>query len=152
MDNLQIEKSLNISKIKAKIDKNIKNNAKNIKNTHELNLKSIYFDLIKSGKKTLEGRLNSPKIQEFKIGDTITFFKEPLKKETINAVILDKYIFNNFDQMANSLNKADLGFENQTKEQMIAVYRNIYDKERETKHGVCILKIKVIYYIVKYKN
>lgn len=145
-NNNKINYSDNNQKIENNFQKtknNVKNNQKNKKN-HELNLKAIYFDLIKNGKKTLEGRLNSPKIQEFKIGDTITFFKEPLRQETIKAEILDKYIFDDFDQMADSLNKDDLGFENQTKEQMVAVYRKIYDKERETKHGVCIIKIKVL--------
>lgn len=112
--------------------------------THELNLKAIYFDLIECGKKTLEGRLNSPRIKEFKIGDYITFYKDPAKKQTLKVLILDKYFFKDFDQMANSLNKADLGFANMSKQEMVKVYRKIYDRQRETKHGVCVLKIKVV--------
>lgn len=112
--------------------------------THSLNLNPIYFDLIKSSEKVLEGRLNDDKRKSFNIGDKITFYKEPEKTETMDAIILDKYLFNNFDDMANELDKAKLGFANKTKEEMIKVYRTIYTSEDETKYGVVIFKIKVI--------
>lgn len=116
---------------------------KNVK-VHTLNLNPIYFDLIKSGEKTLEGRLNDEKRKTFDVGDKIIFFKEPEKTETINAIILDKFLFNNFDDMANMLDKENLGFANKSKEEMINVYRSIYSLENEQKYGVVIFKIKVI--------
>lgn len=111
---------------------------------HNLNLSPIYFDLIKSGEKILEGRLNDAKRKEFNIGDKITFYKEPEKAETMQAIILDKYIFKDFEDMANNLDKSKLGFANKTKEEMIDTYRTIYNIEDEKKHGVVIFKIKVI--------
>jgi len=117
-----------------------KNNFKN----HTLNLQPIYFDLIKSQIKILEGRLNDEKRQQFNIGDTITFYKEPEKKETLKAIILDKYIFNNFDDMATALNKSELGFDKSTSKEMVNTYRNIYPKEKENKYGVVVFKIKTI--------
>ena len=115
-----------------------------IRKTHILNLSPIYYDLIKSGEKTLEGRLNDEKRKAFKIGDKITFFKEPEKIETMTAIILDKYIFNNFDEMAEKLEKSDLGFANKTTQEMVNVYRTIYTIEDEKKFGVVIFKIKVL--------
>lgn len=112
--------------------------------THKLNLNPIYYDLIKSGEKTLEGRLNDEKRKDFNIGDKITFYKEPERKESIQAIIIDKYLFNNFDEMANSLDKSQLGFANKTKKEMVGVYRNIYTLEDEKTYGVVIFKIKVI--------
>ena len=117
-----------------------KNNFKN----HTLNLASIYFDLIKSGEKVLEGRLNDEKRKTFNVGDTITFYKEPEKEETMQVIILDKYIFKDFEEMANNLNKKDLGFAKHTKEEMINTYRTIYKREDENKYGVVIFKIKVL--------
>ena len=117
-----------------------KNNFKN----HTLNLAPIYFDLIKSGEKTLEGRLNDEKRKNFDIGDKITFYKEPEKQETIKAIILDKYLFNNFDEMAETLDKKLLGFENKSKQEMVEIYRNIYSSEEENNYGVVIFKIMVI--------
>ena len=92
----------------------------------------------------LEGRLNDDKRKIFNVGDKITFYKEPEKTVTMQAIILDKYLFNNFDEMANELDKSKLGFENKTKEEMIKVYRTIYTLEDENKYGVVIFKIKVI--------
>lgn len=112
--------------------------------THTLNLNATYFHLIKNKKKTLEGRLNDEKRQNFNIGDTITFYKEPEKIETIKAIILNKFIYKNFDEMADNLNKRDLGFSTSTKEEMINVYRTIYAKEDENRYGVVVFKVKTI--------
>lgn len=112
--------------------------------THKLNLNPIYFDLIKNGEKTLEGRLNDDKRKIFNVGDKIVFYKEPERTETMNAIILDKYLFNDFEEMADKMNKADLGFANKTKQEMIETYRNIYTCDDERKYGVVIFKIKTI--------
>lgn len=62
----------------------------------------------------------------------------------MNAIILDKFIYNNFDEMSDNLDKKDLGFSSSTKQEMINVYRTIYTREDENKYGVVIFKIKVI--------
>lgn len=111
---------------------------------HTLNLAPIYFELIKSGEKILEGRLNDEKRKNFNIGDKITFYKEPEKTETIKAIILDKYLFNNFDEMADALDKKLLGFENKSKQEMVDVYKTIYSSENENNYGVVIFKIMVL--------
>ena len=117
---------------------------KNSFKEHTLNLAPIYFELIKSGEKILEGRLNDEKRKNFNIGDKITFYKEPEKTETIKAIILDKYLFNNFDEMADTLDKKLLGFENKSKQEMVDVYRTIYSSEDENNYGVVIFKIMVL--------
>ena len=104
----------------------------------------IYFDLIKSGEKTFESRLNDEKRQGFNIGDNITFYKEPERVETMKAIILDRYEFENFEQMANELDKSKLGFKDKTKQEMINTYRTIYKTEDELKHGVVIFNIKTL--------
>lgn len=109
-----------------------------------LNLMPLYFDKIKSGEKIYEGRLNDEKRKDFKVGDTIEFFKEPERNESFKAVITDRLEFLNFDEMANKLKKAELGFADKTKEEMIDVYRMIYKKEDEEKFGVVVFKIKTL--------
>ena len=116
----------------------------NAVNEHTLSLMPIYFDLINSGEKVLEGRLNDEKRKNFNIGDKITFYKLPEKSETLNAIILNKYIFDKFEDMANKLDKKDLGFQKHTKDEMISTYRTIYLREDEQKFGVAVFKIKVI--------
>ena len=112
--------------------------------THTLKLDPLYFDLIKQNIKTLEGRLNDEKRQQIHIGDKIIFFKEPELKETLEAIIIDKYVFASFIDMSNTLNKADLGFANASKEEMINTYRKFYSIEKEQKYGVVIFKIKTL--------
>ncbi len=53
---------------------------------HTLSLSPIYFELIKSGEKTLEGRLNDEKRKDFNVLDTITFYKLPDKAQTLTAI------------------------------------------------------------------
>ena len=110
----------------------------------EVKAKKRIEEFIKSGEKTLEGRLNDEKRKGFKVGDKITFYKEPEKSETLNAIILDKFLFNNFEEMAEKLNKKDLGFNNKSNKEMIETYRNIYTQTDENKYGVVIFKIKVL--------
>lgn len=112
--------------------------------SHNLNLNPIYFDLIHSGEKVFEGRLYDEKRKLFNIGDKITFYKEPERIDTMQAIILDKYLFNSFEEMANELDKSKLGFLDKTKEEMINTYRSFYKKEYEDKYGVVVFKIKVI--------
>lgn len=111
---------------------------------HTLNLQPVYFDLINKKVKTLEGRLNDDKRKNFNIGDTITFYKAPDRVQSLKAIILDKYIFNDFDEMANALDKSQLGFADVSKEEMVKVYRNIYNRESEEEYGVVIFKIEKI--------
>lgn len=92
----------------------------------------------------MEGRLNDDKRKTFDIGDTITFYKEPEKEETMQAIILDKYLFQNFEEIANTLDKKDLGFAKYTREEMIDTYRTIYKHQDEEKYGVVVFKIKVL--------
>ena len=115
-----------------------------IPKVHTLNLKPIYFDLIQKGEKILEGRLNDDKRKDFKIGDLIVFFKEPEKKETIKALITARYEFNDFEEMANNLDKSLLGFTESTTEEMVNVYRTIYSRQDELKYGVVVFGIEPV--------
>ena len=116
----------------------------NKKSSHKLNFQKKYFNLIASGEKVYEGRLNDEKRKLINIGDEIIFYKEPEKVESIKAVVLDRWTFKTFDDMADALDKSKLGFKNNSKQEMIDVYRKIYNLEREQKYGVVIFHIKVI--------
>lgn len=115
----------------------------NLKN-HNMNLNPTYFDLIQSGEKVFEGRLNDEKRKNFNVGDKITFHKEPERVETMQAIILDKYFFSSFEEMANELDKSKLGFKNNSKQEMIDIYHSFYAKEEEQKYGIVVFKVKTI--------
>lgn len=111
---------------------------------HSLGVQEKYFNLIKDKEKVLEGRLNDEKRQKYKLGDKIIIYKDPERKEFLNAIIVDKLLFKTFDEMAEIVDKSKLGFADVSKEEMVKVYRNIYKREDENKHGVVILKIAVL--------
>ena len=70
---------------------------KNIVN-HIMRLDKEPFDMINSGIKTAEYRLNDDKRKKIKIGDTITFLKRPEEKEKIVVKVVDlKYYPTLFD-------------------------------------------------------
>ncbi len=118
---------------------------KNIPTTHTCKLKTPFFELVESGIKTLEGRLNDEKRQLIKIGDYIEFIHESKPEKMARVIVTDKYLFDNFDQMSLFIDKESLGFDkNDSDEEVISVYRNIYSKEAEEKYGVVILKIELI--------
>ncbi len=111
---------------------------------HSLKLKSQYFDLIANGFKTYEGRLNDEKRQLFNIGDKIIFIKEPKQDEKVEAKIINKIFFKDFEEMAEKLDKSKLGFQDSTKQEIINTYYSIYDHERVEKYGVVIFEIELI--------
>ncbi|MBE5738126.1 MAG: GNAT family N-acetyltransferase [Clostridiales bacterium] len=107
-------------------------------------LQPKYFDMVKAGKKVLEGRLNDEKRRQMKIGDYIIFENVENREDRLRVKIVDKYLFDNFDQMTLFIDKEQLGFDkNDSDEKVIDVYRNIYSKEDEEKYGVLILKIEI---------
>lgn len=50
---------------------------------HDMKLKAIYFDKIKTGEKIYEIRLNDEKRKLINVGDVLIFNKEPELKEKI---------------------------------------------------------------------
>lgn len=54
---------------------------------HDMRLHQEPFDMISSGVKNIEYRLNDEKRQQIKVGDTITFYRRPDEIETIKVIV-----------------------------------------------------------------
>lgn len=114
-----------------------------IPKVHNLRLQKEFFAKISNGTKTLEGRLNDEKRKKIDIGDYIVFVNADDENKTIKVKVLDKYHFDNFDQMLLFVDKNALGFDNnRTDNDILSVYRSIYPKDKENKYGVVILKVE----------
>ena len=111
---------------------------------HEMKLRGIYFDKIKSGEKIYEIRLNDEKRQLIDVGDVLIFKKEPELKEELITEVKDLIYFATFDEMVNILPVKKIGFENMDKESVKNVYYQFYTKEAEKQYGVVAIKVKVI--------
>lgn len=55
----------------------------------DMHLNKNPYELIDSGIKDVEYRLNDEKRREIEVGDTITFYKRPEEVETIKAVVTE---------------------------------------------------------------
>lgn len=111
---------------------------------HEMKLRGIYFDKIKSGEKIYEIRLNDEKRQLIDVGDVVVFTKEPELKEELITEVKDLVYFDTFDDMVNTLPIEKIGFENMDKESIKKVYYQFYSKDAEQKYGVVAIKVKVL--------
>lgn len=113
--------------------------------THFLKLQEEYFNKIKRKRKTLEGRLNDEKRQKIMIGDYIDFSCVSNENTHILTKVVDKYLFDNFDQMLLFIDKNELGFDNNyTDNDILLAYRSIYPKDKEDRYGVVILKVETV--------
>ncbi len=109
-----------------------------------MKLKPEFFELIKSGKKEYEVRLNDEKRQKISVGDRIIFKKEPDLFEGVIVTVEEVKRFNSFYKMAEMLSLKSLGFPDKNIDQVVRVYHKIYSKEDEEKYGVVAFKIKLI--------
>lgn len=109
---------------------------------HNCNLRDEYLLLIKSGEKTVEGRLNKKNFKEWKPKDTVEF-KSPINSVTCLIKSIKKY--NSFKEMLinETLNKCLPNTE--TIADGVELYYSIPGyKEGESKYGVLAIRVEVI--------
>lgn len=109
-----------------------------------MKMKEEFFDKVKSGQKIYEARLYDEKRQKICIGDTIIFKKMPDLIDGVVTKVVDVKRFENFEQMAQTLSIASLGFEKKNATQVSRFYRTIYGKEDEKKYGVVVFKLELV--------
>lgn len=109
-----------------------------------MKMKEEFFDKVKSGQKIYEVRLYDEKRQKICKGDTIIFKKMPDLIDGVVTKVVDVKRFENFEQMAQTLSIASLGFEKKNATQVSRFYRTIYGKEDEKKYGVVVFKLELV--------
>ena len=102
----------------------------------------IYNDMI-SGKKTIEFRLLNEKSESIKRGDTIKFIAVDNDKKFLITEVIDKYIYDNLDELWNSRDILNNAL-NYSKEELIKAFNNIFGKEQVSNSKIVGFKIKVI--------
>ena len=105
----------------------------------ELNLYRRYFDLVASGRKTIEVRVRYPNLRNLAAGDHIRFVcgrDECLTRVTRVA------IYNSFEQMIDTEGPANVNPDS-PREQQLANIRRIYGPEKEAL-GVLAIQIELI--------
>ena len=109
-----------------------------------MKLRPEFFELIRSGKKEYEVRLNDEKRQQISVGDRIIFKKEPDLFEGVIVTVEQIKRFNSFYKMAETLSLKSLGYPDKNAEQIADMYHKIYSEDDEQKYGVVAFKIKLV--------
>ncbi len=111
---------------------------------HEMKLKDIYFNKIKSGKKMYEIRLNDDKRKQIDVGDIIIFKKTSNPFEILQTKVVDLIYFDSFNEMISTLPKEKVGFEKESLSQIVDIYHQFYSEEDEGRLGVLAIKINLL--------
>ena len=112
---------------------------------HIMNLNPSPFEMIKSGKKTIELRLYDEKRQAIEVGDTITFVNTENEADTLHVKVKNLYIFGSFDELYESLPLLQCGY---TEEDVHTAspddMKIYYSEERQKQYGVVGIEIEII--------
>lgn len=110
---------------------------------HDMRLHAEPFEMIESGIKDIEYRLNDDKRKEINIGDTITFYKRPEETQTIKVLVTDLKHYKNLLEMYTATFERD--FKNRYENPQAVVDDTPYYTDEEVeKHGCLAIYFKKI--------
>lgn len=94
------------------------------------------FEMIKSGKKTIELRLYDEKRRKIKVGDEI-IFTNTVNGETLSRAVKDIHIFRSFYELYKSLPLLKCGYvEDDVEKALPSDMEQYYSQEEQDKYGV----------------
>ena len=102
------------------------------------------FELIKSGSKTIELRLNDEKRQAIQLGDKIKFLKEPNLDESFEAKVIGLLKYSSFEDLFKDFDISILSDKSMTKEELVSALEEFYPKEKQSQTGVLGIRIELI--------
>ena len=109
---------------------------------HEMRLHNSPFNLIKSGTKTIELRLNDEKRSLIKVGDKIEFTNR-ITEEKIVVEVINLHNYDSFFELYKHFDKVSMGYD-EDEEADPKDMEQYYSKEEQDKYGVLGIEIKLI--------
>ena len=109
---------------------------------HNMRLHNSPFELIKSGTKTIELRLNDEKRRLINIGDII-IFENRTTNEQIRVKVVNLHKYDSFEKLYKHFDKVSLGYAKDED----ANYKDMekyYSSSEQEKYGVVGIEIKLI--------
>ena len=120
-------------------------NTENSLMIHSMNLAPSPFEMIASGKKTIELRLNDEKRRKIQIGDFIQFTNVKSPNESILCEVIQLHPFENFASLYEALPLLSCGYTASTiRHAHPDDMRMYYSKEEEDTYGVVGIELKLI--------
>lgn len=110
----------------------------------ECHLDEDVFEIIKSGIKNVEVRVNDEKRRKMKVGDEIVFLKRPLENEKIVTKIIGLKIYNNFFDLVKDYEIERLYLNTFTKEEFVDLLGRFYSIEEQEKYGVVAIEFEKV--------
>lgn len=96
------------------------------------------------GTKRIELRLNDEKRKNMKIGDVLSFYKQPLLEESFKTRIVDLIYFDSFNDAISNLPFELIADKDDNKESLLKDLDIIYSKEKQEKCGVIGIKLELL--------
>ena len=109
---------------------------------HEMRLHNSPFNLIKSGTKTIELRLNDEKRSLIKVGDKIEFTNR-ITEEKIVVEVIKLHKYDSFVELYKHFDKVSMGYD-EDEEADPKDMEQYYSKDEQDKYGVLGIEIKLI--------
>ncbi|MBP3687983.1 MAG: ASCH domain-containing protein [Alphaproteobacteria bacterium] len=109
---------------------------------HKLNVQEKYYNLLKSGAKTIELRLYDEKRQAIRIGDTIEFSNLSDTTDTFKANVINLHKAESFAALCDKIDPRRAGMAD--KAELLKVLSEFYPEERQKAYGVVGIEIKRI--------
>ena len=110
-----------------------------------MKLNSLPFEMIESGRKTIELRLYDEKRRKISVGDNIRFMLADDESKTLIARVKELYVFPSFEELYKALPLNECGYS--TDNVIHASPKDMqkyYTPEQERKYGVVGIKIEVL--------
>lgn len=110
--------------------------------THRMNLNPVPFEAIKTGKKSVEMRLNDEKRKWMQVGDFIIFTHTETEEEML-VKIVDKSVYKNFEELYANHDKTTIGYsaDDVAKPEDMLEY---YSKENIEKYGALAITVALV--------
>lgn len=108
---------------------------------HNMSVKTKYYNLLKSGKKTIELRLFDEKRQKIKVGDMITFSDSSDSTDTFQAKVLQFHRAKDFKSLCQKIKPSQAGFT--TEEELLSALEEFYAPSAQNRFGVVGIEISL---------
>lgn len=108
---------------------------------HMMRLHKEPFELIKSGSKTIELRLNDEKRQLINVGDEITF-ENRSNGEKIQTEVIELHKYLSFEELYKNFDKVSMGYK-EDEEADPKDMEQYYSSEEQSRYGVVGIELKL---------
>lgn len=113
-------------------------------NKHTMGLYAEPFESIRSGKKTVEVRLNDEKRRAIQLGDVIEFVQLPEETERLQVQVVNLRVFPSFRKTYETIPAEKFDATGRTIDQMVARTYRFYTPEQERALGTVAIRVMVL--------